>query len=921
MSYQRQCVVQNIHYIRCKLYCHTHRKYSLFGFFKRLLSEDNKKMDETSMEDNVQTIGISEREKHEKFYMENDFLSTRTNCEQITLVWFDNHIDDLGPHAIDIQYTKDILRTVNDYVVLFNNESEFLAFVSVSKNETILIVLAGSCSTSDLLCRLHAIRGIDSIFIFCRNESKYQYLLSEKAYHKIAGIFNDQVTLASSINNVIETVDRQSAIFALYNTDRQKSMRDLSRESGSFLFLQLIKQAIRQMLESNSTVVDSKQEMISKCKLYYRGNPKEIQNIDEFDKDYNPDNAIKWYTRNSFLYKLINKALRCEDADSLYTYRFYIVDLSALLAKNCRILRENISYLTVYRGIKMRKEEMDRLSNSVGHHMSCNGYFSSSRQESVAKMYAGIGAKSALISEPKPLESVLFVIEIDLDAYPELVLADISHLRLFTDEAEVLFDLGTVFEIEAFDYNIQVGYYICSMKPSDKGQTISKGYLDFKREELNQSPDVEIVFGDLLHDMGEWQKSYTYFQGLAHRRINDPQVHFGIARSHDSLNKADEALFHLKQAYDLAMSTDPEWLVLSAKICLYASRVHNFSNRFEEALAFGNEALKLYKRAGEDENTAGIAKVLLNIGNIHFLKCDHENSLIYFQRSLQLLETIYPFDHPDKMTPLCSLSHAFYLLGEYEKALGYVLEGATTTQQLLPKDHPNIAVDATCIGKLLYKLGRYDEALEQFRLATGIYERQMVDSNRNYSVMLNNIGKTFYQLGNLDEAMIYYQKALASLESLFSSTTPHHVDFAYTWKNFGEISFARENYTEALMFFERAQKIYERAFSAEVGHRDIAKCWFFIAQTNMMLKNDELSVDAFEKALAMWAKNLPEYHPDLALCHESMGNFYERRETMKHLTTHHLETALTIYETKPKINEKQINQIRKKLFDLKNSQE
>jgi predicted RNase H-like nuclease len=89
--------------------------------------------------------------------------------------------------------------------------------------------------------------------------------------------------LASNIVRSIELVDKQSAIFALYNTDKQKSTRNLSRESGSFIFLQLVKQVLRKMSSNEEAMKTSKQEMLDKCRLYYRGNKKAMDDIDKFD--------------------------------------------------------------------------------------------------------------------------------------------------------------------------------------------------------------------------------------------------------------------------------------------------------------------------------------------------------------------------------------------------------------------------------------------------------------------------------------------------------------------------------------------------------------------------------------------------------------------------------------------------------------
>jgi hypothetical protein len=68
----------------------------------------------------------------------------------------------------------------------------------------------------------------------------------------------------------------------------------------------------------------------------------------------------------------------------------------------------------------------------------------------------------------------------------------------------------------------------------------------------------------------------------------------------------------------------------------------------------------------------------MTLGTIYFLKCAHDASLKHFQQTLQLLQEIYPFDHPDKSISVCYLSHSFYLKGEYERALNYILDGAVT---------------------------------------------------------------------------------------------------------------------------------------------------------------------------------------------------------------------------------------------------
>lgn len=396
-----------------------------------------------------------ERHMEETFDCAQYSLITRNNCEQVTLIWLDNQLGRTSQFTDDFHITEEMLRELNDYVLLFSDESECLVHIESIKTETVLLIVAGSSISPNLLEKIHLMRDVDSILIFCQNKETYEPLLLNRDYNKLVGVFRERAALASIITDLMILVDKKSAIFALYNTDKQKSTRNLNRESGSFIFLQLVKQVLQKMLSNKEAIEISKQEILDKCRLYYRGNKKALQDIDEFERNYTPDQAIKWYTTNSFLYRLINKALRTEDIDALYTYRFYIVDLCACLTEQSKLLYEFASDVHVYRGVKMSQNEIERFRESIGHLISVNGYFSISRQLNVSKMYAGIEATD----KSKDLESVVFDIEVNLEQCPETVLADIRHLSKFKDEDEVLFDIGTVFKMLSMEYNEQERYW------------------------------------------------------------------------------------------------------------------------------------------------------------------------------------------------------------------------------------------------------------------------------------------------------------------------------------------------------------------------------------------------------------------------------------------------------------------------------
>ena len=841
---------------------------------------------------------------------------TRNNREQITLIWLDIQLQQRSQFTDDIDRTEEMLRELNDYVLLFSNESECLTRMESIKNETILLVISGSSASQNFLEKTHQIRHVDSIFIFCQNKRLYEPLLLNKDYCKLTGVFYEREPLASCITRSIELVNKQSAIFALYNVDKQKSARNLTRESGSFIFLQLVKQVLQKMLSNKEATQASKAEMLERCRLYYRGNRKALSDIDRFDRTYTPNQAIEWYTADSFLYRLINKSLRTEDIDELYKYRFYIVDLCACLAEQSKLLYDSTTKMNVYRGVKLPQGERQRLCESIGHLISVNGYFSTSRNLKVSEAYAGVGSNHVCHG----LDCVIFDIEVDLQQYPETILADVRHLSRFSDEEEVLFDIGTVFKILSVDRNEKKQYWHFRLRATDEGRSIAKEYVDLKQLEFNESNDVECTFGTLIFDMGEWRQSRIYFENLDKRRPNDPYVRFGIGRSYYNSDYPEQALKYFQEAYNLCMKDDEKLSKLAAKICCHMSRVYIDCSNYQEALLVANKAMKLYQLVGEENARLGIAQTLVCFGLVYLHQGKDDECLKNFERAHSIMKDVYKCNHPEISACLVFLSCAYYHKGDYEKSLSSVLESLATDRVLLPKVHPSIYYQENNIGKQYYKLGKYKEALERFRRCDIICSDTSSNGSRYRGITLNNIGKTYYRLNQLDEADKYYDRALKLFREFFSSATERK-DLAYTFKNMGEVQLARGNIANALQLFQRAHDMYDHICARGDNHRDVAKCKYLMALAHATNANHIEASSMFEKALKMWRNVLSADHPDIALCHQSMAEYHTPRRGFQEEAIMHFQMALSILEKRLPSDHQEIAYIRRELRKLKRRQE
>ncbi|CAF1645572.1 unnamed protein product, partial [Didymodactylos carnosus] len=110
-----------------------------------------------------------------------------------------------------------------------------------------------------------------------------------------------------------------------------------------------------------------------------------------FEQTYKSSEAIRWYSKDAFIYRLVNIALRIEDVEALYSLTYYTADLCLQLAlKHKEFIKSSSSLtsLTLYRGLKASKNEIQTYKNNIGNLISTNGFLSTSVLRKVAYDFA-----------------------------------------------------------------------------------------------------------------------------------------------------------------------------------------------------------------------------------------------------------------------------------------------------------------------------------------------------------------------------------------------------------------------------------------------------------------------------------------------------------------------------------------------------
>ena len=193
---------------------------------------------------------------------------------------------------------------------------------------------------------------------------------------------------------------------------------------------------------------DSKEYFFKIFSDYYNNNTKNEQLLKNFIDTYVASKAIWWYSKETFIYGVLNKALREHNIEIICAFHFFIQDLYKIIEHAHHLFNENGSPMFTYRGQKMHQMDIDRIQevHDLDLRLSINSFLSTTRDRDVAVAFID-GFK-----RDGNLRGVLFEIECN----PNLTgrpFGDITKGSQFHDEQEVLFTPGTAFAVVSIESN------------------------------------------------------------------------------------------------------------------------------------------------------------------------------------------------------------------------------------------------------------------------------------------------------------------------------------------------------------------------------------------------------------------------------------------------------------------------------------
>ncbi|CAF4680736.1 unnamed protein product, partial [Rotaria socialis] len=237
---------------------------------------------------------------------------------------------------------------------------------------------------------------------------------------------------------------------------------------------------------------------------------------------YESHKAIWWYTRESFLYRLMNKALRVRNTELIFLFRTVIRDIyEQLVVHQCQ------KRVIVYRGQILSIMEYKKLEKSCGSIISLNSFLSTSLNRRIAERFV---QKNMHLCASGDYVVVIFEIEADPSVVGTMKngknrrpFAQIDELSYYGEESEVLFMLGSIFRLnEIISHNqssslsvdgtmstIIIRMTLCS---DDDDNDLKQLYDHHMKNEYDREETNLLSLGDVLRNMGKFDLAEKYYR-------------------------------------------------------------------------------------------------------------------------------------------------------------------------------------------------------------------------------------------------------------------------------------------------------------------------------------------------------------------------------------------------------------------------
>ncbi|CAF0944847.1 unnamed protein product [Didymodactylos carnosus] len=645
------------------------------------------------------------------------------NFETFLLIWLDANVN-----PTDDNFVQQKLHLAINYIKVFDSVEQCEQFI-LKRNENYekIVLVVSESYARQVVPDVHDLPQISAIYVYGIDKSTNANWAKQ---YKKAVISNfDELVKIITEDQIKREKFEDSLMMPMTILDSTQQQKSLSTISGNFMFIQLF---IEILLRMEYVPLD-RQELIKTCQQVQAHNNYEIKIINEFQFNYSSDKALWWYTRETCLYRMLNKALRIQDIDMIFTFRFFIADLYKQLKQIHKKQQNDSSRITkVYRGQKMSVVELQTIQKSINQHISMNSFLSTTLNSKRAISF--IPTLSTLKDDK--LQSVLFEIIIDSNVTNTKPFGSISDQSFFSTEEEVLFMIGTIFIIEDVEKNDK--YWTIRLRLADETDHQLRDIFDYMKTNIKPKTNL-LSLGILLCEMGEYSKAKTHYQHLLDKLPKDDnsnRAHCfqGLGCAYFESGNFDLSIVNHQTAIEIFLLIPNN----EATIVSYHGIGHAYLRKgdYQKASEYFDKSLEVTKTCSSDENSLAMAITYNNLGLLYTEQNKYNDALSYYSKALAIYQKNLPDDHYEIGMMYCNIGYIYYKQQEYNLALFYYEKELTISLKTFPSTHPDIGNTYLNIGSVYEDLGRYETALCYFNKADIIFREAQLVSTHAYVVEL-----------------------------------------------------------------------------------------------------------------------------------------------------------------------------------------
>ena len=628
------------------------------------------------------------------------------------LVWVDANINNSDS---DFQHSLAKLRNVVNDVEIFQDSDTCVDFLRDVVDEKAFVIASGSLG-KDLVPQIHGMGQVDAIFIFCSDRARHKPWSEQ--WSKIKDVYTRIGPICEALQQSAKQCDEDFTPMSFVPPTASSSTPDLNELEPSFMYTQLFKDALLDMTHERRALDD----FVEYCREMKADLPNDLKVIDEFKRKYRPHMAVWWYTRDCFIYQMLNRALRLLEADIIVNMGFFVHDLHRQIEQLHRVQVSQYGgkQLTLYRGQSLSSADFEKLKSTQGGLLSFNSFLSTSKNSAVSLDFA------TTFSKKDGTVGILFVVTVD-PALTSTPFAEIGQFSFFETEAEVLFSMHSVFRIDrvkGLDKQGRLWEVRITLTADDDPQL--RRLTERMNEEVQGSKGWERI-GRLLISVGQMDRAEELYMTLLEQASDESdRCHYNnqLGCVKDAQGDYKGALSYYEKYLDIEKKSLPANHPDLATSYNNIGMVYQSMGEYSKALSHLEKCLDIEKKS-LPANHPDLATSYNNIGGVYKSMGEYSKALSYYEKCLDMRQKTLPTNHPDLATSYNNIGGVYKSMGEYSNALSYYEKCLDMQQKSLPANHPDLATSYNNIGGVYQSMGEYSKALSNMHVALKIRQHSL----------------------------------------------------------------------------------------------------------------------------------------------------------------------------------------------------